>query len=67
MLEKSGSTFYASCDFCPDSVDTQETEFLSAVEAIKRLAWKVFKKMGEWFHKCGCCQAEDGGKDFDNV
>jgi hypothetical protein len=57
MLEKDGHTFTVQCDFCPDTHDTDEDEFLAAVEAVKREGWKVFKQNGEWFHKCGCCPA----------
>lgn len=67
-LEKDASTFIAQCDFCPDTHDTEESDFYSAVEAIKRVGWRVFKKGAEWFHKCGCCQAEAAdARDFGDV
>jgi hypothetical protein len=50
VLEKS-ITFIASCDFCSEFFDT-------AVEAMKREGWKVFKQHSEWFHKCGSCQED---------
>lgn len=55
MLEKS-ITFYANCDFCSESFDTDEEEFLSAVAAMKKEGWKVFKEKGEWQHQCPSCQ-----------
>ena len=67
MLEKQGITFLASCDFCGDDVETDEDEFVPAVEAIKRAGWKVFRQSGQWFHKCDNCQASDSVDDFENV
>lgn len=66
MLEKS-ITFIANCDFCSEYFDTDETEFMSAVEKMKQEGWKVFKTGGEWQHKCGACQAESAGKDFEDL
>lgn len=67
MLERSATAFHAQCDFCSDSFDTDEGEFVDAVDTIKKQGWRVFKKGAEWFHKCGCCLAEEAGKDFDVV
>jgi hypothetical protein len=67
MLEKDGTTFIAQCDFCSETHDTDENDFHAGIDAIKREGWKVFKQSGEWFHKCGCCQAESAGKDFEDV
>ena len=65
MLDKD-RTFTARCDFCAhEDFDTEETDFLSAVEAMKKKGWKVFKKNGEWNHKCCECQALEENKDFD--
>lgn len=64
-LDKDSSTFTASCDFCSNYIDTDEDEFLSAVERIKRLGWRVFKQGGEWFHQCEDCQ--DLGGDFESI
>lgn len=64
-LEKSGSTFLAACDFCGNYMETDETDFLAAVDRIKSVDWKVYKNNGEWFHKCWCCQMQDGEKDFE--
>ncbi len=66
-LEKSGNTFDAGCDFCHNDLQTDEDEFVAAVEAMKRAGWKVFKQGGEWFHKCDDCLGEDGVDDFENV
>lgn len=54
MLEKC-ITFIANCDFCSNSFDTDEDEFMPAVESMKREGWKVFKENGEWQHKCTSC------------
>jgi len=67
MLEKDGITFIAQCDFCSDVLDTDEDAYAPGISAMKRAGWKIFKKTGEWFHKCGCCQAESAGRDFDDV
>lgn len=66
-LEKDGVTFVAQCDFCPDYTDTDETEFMSAVEKIKQEGWVVFKKGKEWFHKCEACQDKETSVDFDDL
>lgn len=66
-LEKIGGTFTAYCDFCNNDYETEETDFLGAVDAIKRIGWKVFKKMNEWFHKCDNCVLEENSDDFEDV
>lgn len=66
-LEKEGSTFTAQCDFCNHHIDTDETDFLAAVDVIKRKGWKVFMQMKEWFHKCDECLALNDTDDFENV
>ena len=65
MLEKAGSNFIANCDFCSNYIDTEETEWMSAIDKMKKLGWQVFKKMGEWFHKCDLCQSSI--EDFDDA
>ena len=66
MLNKYGHTFEATCDFCDADLDTDEDEFMSAVEALKRADWKVFRANGEWNHKCSdCCSGS--ANDFDVV
>ena len=67
MLEKHGTTFVATCDFCPYYVDTEEDEFLAAVEKIKSEGFKVYKTGHEWNHKCGGCCEEEAGEDFGDV
>lgn len=67
MLDKYGLDFTASCDFCDETFDTEEDEFRSAIEAIKRAGWKVFKRGQEWFHKCTDCQSEQGADDYEDV
>jgi len=58
-------TFTACCDFCPETLDTDEDEFLAAVNVMRREGWKVFKQNGEWFHKCVSCQEDEGEDAFD--
>lgn len=55
MLEKH-ITYEASCDFCPESFDTDETGFPQAIGAMKDAGWKVFKRRGEWHHRCPACE-----------
>lgn len=62
MLDKS-ITFFVNCDFCSESFDTDEEEFMAAVNAMKKDGWKVFKEKNEWQHKCPSCHADD----FDEV
>lgn len=66
-LERNSGTYTANCDFCSNYTDTEEVEFFSAVDRIKALGWQVFKKMGEWFHKCDACIAADTEGDFGDV
>ena len=66
-LEKYGTGFVAHCDFCSNEHETEENDFVSAVDVIKRSGWKVFKKMGEWFHKCDACVEEEDQDDFGDV
>jgi len=66
-LAKDGSTFYAECDFCGDCSDTDEPEFMSALDHIKKRGWLVFQLNGEWHHKCSVCRFEEDGEDFEEV
>lgn len=63
MLEKE-ITFIANCDFCSNNFDTDEDNFVNAVDIMKKQGWNVFKTKGEWFHKCDACIERDGDKDF---
>lgn len=59
MLEKS-ITFMATCDYCSNDFDTDETDFHSAVQRMKRESWKVFKEVdNSWAHKCDNCLQEE--------
>lgn len=59
MIERDGSTFTATCDTCPDHIETAETDFFQAIEAIKKLGWRVFKQLGEWMHMCPACLEQE--------
>lgn len=66
-IEKYGHTFQATCDYCPEDLDTDEDEFMSAVASMKRQGWKVFKEGAEWCHKCPDCAGGPSSEDFDVV
>lgn len=67
-LEKSGSTFIAQCDFCSNHFDTDEDEWQAAVDRMKKELWRIFKKMGEWFHRCPvCCELHHNPDDYKDV
>lgn len=66
-VEKDGMFFHATCDFCGNYQETAEEDFVSAIEHIKMLGWRVFKKGQEWFHKCVACQDDRDGEDFEDV
>ena len=55
MIEKHAITFEMTCDFCSEQIDTDEDEFMPAIESAKAKGWKVFKKNGDWTHKCPDC------------
>ncbi len=61
MLEKIGMYYHVHCDFCSNEEDTEETDFMSAVDEIKKRGWKVFLSDGSWNHKCDFCM--NGGND----
>lgn len=65
MLEKDGNYFTAQCDFCSHIAETDCDDWHSAIEQLKLNGWNVFKKMGEWFHRCDAC--ETGADAFDDV
>jgi len=67
MLDRDGSTFVASCDFCcSESLDIGEHDFLEAVAWLKEQGWKIFKQNGEWHHKGPDCIAEENEVEFDD-
>ena len=66
MIEKPGICYNVTCDFCPEAVDTGETDFRMAVAEIKSQGWQVFKKQGEWHHRCPACVAKDKEALFDD-
>ena len=59
--------FTAVCDFCGDVLETDAHTWQDGIEAMKKVGWKIFPIKGTWFHKCGCCQAESAGHDFEDV
>lgn len=64
MLEKNGPTFEVTCDFCPNDLDTGEDDFHMAVTELKLKGWRVFKKDGEWVHKCAACLEDNWIGEF---
>lgn len=44
-----------ACDACPDGIETEETDFLKALDAAKAEGWKVRRIGGEWAHLCPAC------------
>lgn len=64
MLEKYAITYEMSCDFCSEQVDTDEEEFMAAVNSAKAKGWKVFRQKGEWTHKRPDCAAPPDGREF---
>jgi hypothetical protein len=68
MLEKH-ITFVADCDHCgTKSMDTDEHDFMAAVQRIKRAGWKVQRDgHGNWEHVCPGCQEDNLGEDFDDL
>lgn len=58
MLSKN-PLYVAECDFCSEYHETDEDDFIEAVNAIKDEGWKVFKENGEWKHMCPSCREDD--------
>lgn len=58
-LEKGTTDFVATCDFCSEFLETEETNFHDAVAEIKKHGWAVFKENGEWNHMCPSCRDDE--------
>ena len=63
MLSKQGLiTFVVMCDECGDESDTDEEDFLCAVQAVKDQGWVIRPdERGGWLHVCPNCHWKDLG------
>lgn len=59
--ERSGGFFVLRCDECPETHDTEHSEFSEAWADAKTAGWRSFKVGTEWCHACPSC-VEDFGK-----
>lgn len=58
-LQKDGRTFIASCDECPETIDTERDDFTEARTAITKFGWRTFRGPdGKWANACPLCVAE---------
>lgn len=60
MIERGGpeDTWEVTCDGCPEAIEVEAEGFHRAVEAIKRLGWRIRMIAGEWLHFCSDCVEE---------
>lgn len=66
-IEIWGLTYTVDCDFCSYSEDTHfdlADGFMAVVDYIKEEGWRIFKKHGDWYHKCPCCIENDVEEEF---
>lgn len=55
-LKKDGRTFVASCDECPESLDTDEDNFAAARVTIAEKGWRTFMGPDKQFaNACPAC------------
>lgn len=62
MIDKNKYTneFEVYCDGpkCGESEELETDHFLSAIDQIKTLGWKIVKNANDWMHLCPTCKAK---------
>lgn len=46
---------YFSCDSCPETLETDTSNFHSARNVLFRNDWKAYKSGETWRHRCDTC------------
>lgn len=59
MIEKQGSSYVLSCDYCGNYDEEEFDDFLDAVSHKKATGWVSVYSDGEWFDKCPACLEEE--------
>lgn len=57
MIERPnyGGPICFHCDGCPEVIETELTDFGTALAMIRRSGWRVKQVCGEWIHMCRDC------------
>ena len=55
-VERQDGIVIFECDNCGEELDTDETEFVDALDVLREEGWKAFKVSGDWVHHCGDCR-----------
>ena len=51
-----GGKIIFECDGCDEIVETNETDFETALAIAKEAGFRVTKYKGEWMHFCSTCK-----------
>lgn len=55
MIERHGGKIIIECDSCPETFDSEETEFAVAWSEAKSKGWRTKRIGKDWVHGCPRC------------
>lgn len=55
MIDRQHGRFVFECDYCDETLDTDETDWAEALAVFKRERWRSIGQGGEWLHSCSTC------------
>jgi len=55
MLDRQRGDLIFECDACGDVLETETSNFDSAMNAMRREGWKSMKIKDVWVHNCSSC------------
>lgn len=56
MIDRQHNAIVFECDGCPETLETDESEFSDAMAQLRREGWKAEKVGDEWVHLCVTCR-----------
>jgi len=63
-VEREGGRVVFFCDFCADTLNTEEVDFIDAVDVMRAAGWSTLRFDGggergsDWLNRCPDCQAQ---------
>lgn len=48
-----------SCDECPETLETEKTNFDAALRVLERAGWKLLRRNRQWENMCPACWQSD--------
>lgn len=63
MMDKQKGDFVFECDSCGQSLETEQADFNTAINMMRRAGWTARKHGKDWVHGCDGC-GNPAGKEL---